>query len=669
MKNFSMKTIRMKLIIRSCTLIFFAAAVLCGISIKLSTDSINKNIHESLSYSSKNAAEIVGIKLSSELKVLEQIAGRTRISNQSNSMEDRIKALADDLERNKYLRLAFVDMKGLANYSDGTKTNLSDRAYVKDALEGKSNVSETIVSKVDGSVVMAFATPVFQDKKVVGAVIAIRPGEYISKEMQNINVGGTSYTFIVSKTGIIQAHTDQSLVSGQFNFFDELKNEQRYEKLVSLIKKMTSGEQGVDAYWFNGETKLMGYSSIQGTTWGVGVTIPEKEVFAGVKQLQTLLIVMTIAILIVANTVFWFIGTNIANPIVQATEYASIMAKGDYTNDIPQKLLERKDEIGKLGNAFYEVTLSSRKLIGKVIDLSHQLASSSQEISTVSGQVLLSSNEIAKTVEEIAHGASSQSFEVEKGAHQTIELGKLIDDSAEMINALKSSSSIIQEKVVEGLESVNILLSKAKETKISTQIISEVIQTTDASSRKIGEASSVITMISNQTNLLALNAAIEAARAGENGRGFSVVAEEIRKLAEQSSESTKSIDKIVAELQKNSLASVETVTKLINAIEQQLVRVGETDAKYLEISEAVNDSMHHIQELNQRSKNMMENKDVIVEVVNGLSAIAEENAAATEEVSSSVYVQGDSLKDVAIANKRLSEMAKELSHEASKFKV
>jgi methyl-accepting chemotaxis protein len=659
----------MKLILRASILIFLATMILGGVSIKLSTDTIDANIRESLLQSAKNAAEIVSIKLISELKILEQIAGRTRISSQSNSMEDRVKALAEDIKRNEYTRLAFVDVNGLAHYSDGTETDLSERVYVKTALEGKSNVSDTIVSKVDGSVVMAFAVPVYEAGKVVGALVAIRPGDYISKETEAINVGGTSYSFIVSKTGVIQAHSDAKLVAEQYNFFTELEKEKRLEKLASLVTKMSNGEQGVDQYWFDGIEKLMGYASIKGTNWGVGVTIPEAEVFASVRQLQIVLISITIGILVVATILFWMIGTNLTKPIVQATEYASFMAQGDYTHDVPQQFLARKDEIGRLSHAFYEVTLSSRKLIGKVIELSQQLAASSQEIAGVSDQVLASSNEISKTVEEIALGASDQSLEAEKGAHQTNDLGKLIDDSAEKINALKSSSSVIQEKVVEGLESVNMLLTKAKETKVATQTIAEVIHTTDESSRKIGEASNVITMISNQTNLLALNAAIEAARAGEHGRGFAVVAEEIRKLAEQSSESTKSIDKIVAELQKNSLASVQTVIEVTKAIEQQLVSVGETDGKYREISDAVKDSLIHIQNLNQSSKKMMQNKDVIVEVVNGLSAIAEENAAATEEVSASVHVQSDSLQDVAMANKRLAEMAQELSFEATQFKV
>ena len=137
-----------------------------------------------------------------ELRILEQVAGRTRVSDPANPMEDRAKALADDLKRNGYTRLAFVDLAGMAYYSDGTSKDLSDRAYVKKALAGTPNVSDTIVSKVDGSVVMAYAVPVKFKDAMVGALVAIRPGDFIGNTVKDVSIGGTSYAYIISKTGV-----------------------------------------------------------------------------------------------------------------------------------------------------------------------------------------------------------------------------------------------------------------------------------------------------------------------------------------------------------------------------------------------------------------------------------------------------------------------------------
>ncbi len=664
-----MKTIKWKLITATAAMLIIVCASLGVISTVMSTKTIREDINTNIEGKAQDGARLVAANIDKELSVLEQVAARTRISNPTNTMEDRTAALAEDLKRNGYTRLAFVDMAGMANYADGKTADLSDRGYVKAALGGNRNVSDTIVSKVDGSVIIAYAVPVKYNDALVGAVVAIRPGEFMSTLMKDISVGEGSYGIIVNKAGVVQAHPDAEMVKTQYNFLEEAKKDTRAEALAALVTRMINGEKGNGGYWFKDVDKFMGFSPVENTTWSVGVTIPQDTVMASLNTLRMTMIGMTLVLLVVGLAGAWYMGVQISTPISVATEHAQIMAKGDFTNDFPENYLERKDEIGKLGYAYKEMTTNFRVLIGTVVTLAQQVAAASEELTAVSEQVNASSNEISRSVEEIAEGATDQAKETENGAHQAADLGTLIDADTEKLNALASASSEISEEVHEGLKAVDVLQRKADETQVATKAISDGINLTNESSRRIGEASNMISTIADQTNLLALNAAIEAARAGEHGKGFAVVAEEIRKLAEQSTQSTRTIDSMVSELRKNSQDSVKTMEQVSAAIDAQLASVRETEAKYKEISGAVEGSLELIRDLSASSQRMSHNKDKIVEVMAGLSAIAEENAASTEEVAAGVHLQSASIEEIAHASKSLAELAQELTEASAKFRI
>ncbi len=664
-----MKTIKVKLITLTAVMLMVVCIALGAISSVMSTKTIEETISANIEGKAQDAAQIVGVNIDKELRILEQIAGRTRISDPANSGEDKTAALAEELKRNGYTRLAFVDLKGIAHYSDGTSKDLSDRSYVKLALAGTSNVSDTIVSKVDGSVVMAYAVPVKFKDSLVGAVVSIRPGEFISSTIKDISVGGTSFAFIVSKAGTVQAHPNAELVKKQYNYLEEAKKDKKLLALGDLVTRMTSRETGHGSYWFEGVDKYMGFAPIVGTTWSVGVSVPESEVMAPIVSLRMTLIIATSALLLLGLAGAWYIGVQISVPIVSATAFSRVMGSGDFSHDVPAVFLARKDEIGQLAHAFDEMTHNFRGLIGTVVGLAQQVAASSEELMAVSDQVHAASNEIAKSVEEIAEGASDQAKETESGALRAAELGELIDGETEKLGSLEAASTEIKAKVREGLQSVDLLHKKADETQAATQAISEGINLTNESSRRIGEASNMISIIADQTNLLALNAAIEAARAGEHGRGFAVVADEIRKLAEQSTESTRVIDSMVAELRKNSQASVQKMQEVTAALLSQMESVQDTEVKYKEIAGSVDNSLSLITILNAGSQQMSSNKEKIMEVMAGLSAIAEENAASSEEVSAGVHMQTSSIEEIAYASKNLAELAQELTEASTRFKM
>ena len=259
-------------------------------------------------------------------------------------------------------------------------------------------------------------------------------------------------------------------------------------------------------------------------------------------------------------------------------------------------------------------------------------------------------------------------MDTEKGSRQIEELGDLVENNEQRLEVLNASTQKADELKEQGSESLDELLTATKTSKQSTSEIQDIIVSTNDSAQKIGDASSMIKNIAEQTNLLALNAAIEAARAGEAGKGFAVVADEIRKLADQSNVFTEEISEIVSGLNVNTSKAVETMKELLTISEHQSNKVEQTNDKFSGISNAIIQMEEAISALNESGKKMTDKKDGIIEVIENLSAISEENAAGTEEASASVEEQTSTMMEISNSSEMLARLAKEMQEAVSKFK-
>ncbi|ABR47648.1 methyl-accepting chemotaxis sensory transducer [Alkaliphilus metalliredigens QYMF] len=662
-----MKSIKTKLVIFFSILLLVSSLAIGIFSIRYASDSIETEAEQALALAAYNGASLTESRIETQMRTLEVLVEIPDF--QSMDWEVQHPMLQRQLSRTSFLALAIVYPDGNAYYNDGTVEVLGEHEYIKKAFNGESNVSDIIVNNVTKEIVMMYATPIENAGQVVGVMIGIRNGNALSGITNSMEYGENGYAYMINSNGTTVAHPDLERVLNEYNPIEEVDQDQTIEPEANLFEQIIDEKQGLSHYTFNGEELYAAYSPIAGTDWIMVMTANENEVLQTIPAMIRNIMIMIAIILLISITTTYLLGNSIAKPIIKIKEKAERLAKLDITENVDEKLLNSKDEIGILSTALQNVINNLRSIMKAIDESANQVAASSEELTATSQQSANAAEEVAKTIEEIARGAADQAMNTEEGSSKASLLGETIEADQVYLKNLNTASQKVSEAVSEGLKEIENLAKISETSNRETKKVHEGIIKTNESAHEIGEASNVIASIADQTNLLALNAAIEAARAGDAGRGFAVVAEEIRKLAEQSTASTQTIDVVVQELQNNSKAAVDIMENVASILKEQGESVRLSKDKYISISEAMKEAEKAVAELNVSGEEMEKMKDQILDTLQNLSAIAEENSASTEEVSASMEEQSASIEEISSASEGLSDLAQNLQSIIMKFKV
>lgn len=464
----------------------------------------------------------------------------------------------------------------------------------------------------------------------------------------------SSYIYVVSPDGTMLYHPTPEKI-GQ-----PVENA-AVKKTVSDISAGKQVENGVIQYEFKGAQKYAGVYVNDKQQYILVCTADEDELLSAVNEVKHSCIVRLVIVFLVSVVLSSVIATLIIMPLNNISEFTLKAATMDLSINAEQsRLNERNDEAGRMSRALSRLLEEMSRVVGEIKSKSDNVMNAAESLNTDAIETATTIEQVESAVNEIAQGASSQAEETQKATENVMIMGNMVRETHdEVMRLLKyaenmKDSTDYAKNILTQLEEVN---RRAEEY---IDVIANQTNTTNESALRISEATKLITSIAEETNLLSLNASIEAARAGEQGRGFAVVAAEIQKLAEQSDESARQIEDIIQVLLSDSEKAVETMYDVKEIIRAQSEQVEQTDTAFDQINDGVKQSIEGITRISEKAEQLDEARVNVVDVVQSLTAIAEENAAGAQETSASVAEVTSIVEDISSKSQALKEIAKEL---------